>query len=278
MEEGYKIQNSWPSKIPQEQRFLRIKINRYIINHNNNKSHSKFNTRPLHNNSQTIMNNKNSYLTPEIKRFKNFNIDNCLSSLNSEYKKLIKSSIKYSNTFCLIQKKLRILKAKKLKDMISKSNSKELEKKTNKAKSENIKQKLLLKNFKNLKEKEENERKIKVKNMKEKNNKRMDIAKEERSKNNEKISIENRILKMQRLNEAFNEKNRIKGENLKKKDIIKSIDNEISKRKEQSEKLKKKIKIDKLIKEIKLEEELNRKILKKIKQYENTGLNLIEKF
>ena len=66
----------------------------------------------------------------------------------------------------------------------------------------------------------------------------MDKNKKERNMNNEKLAKENKILKMQRLNDAPNEKNRIKEENLKKKDLIKKIDAEISRRKEQSERVK----------------------------------------
>ena len=275
IKEGDKILNFSTSKNPQEQKFMRIKINRYILDHNNN-YHSK-NSKHFFINSEKKMNNINSYFTPKLKRFKNNKSNNYLSALKSVYENSIKSSIINLNRFSLIQKKIKILEDKEKKDIVSKLHTKELTKKLNKTKAENIKQKLLMQNYKILKEKEENERKIIVKNLKAKNDIRIDKSKKERNMNNEKIAKENKILKIRRLNDALNEKNKIREENLKKKDLIKKIDAEISRRKEQSERLKNKILIEQILKEIKLEEELNRKILKKIKQYEKIGLNFVEK-
>ena len=91
IKEGDKFQNFSPSKTPQEQKFMRIKINRYILNHSNN-SHSK-NAKHFFINSEKKMNNKNSYFTPKLKSFKNNKANTYLSALKSSYENSIKSTI-----------------------------------------------------------------------------------------------------------------------------------------------------------------------------------------
>ena len=101
-------------------------------------------------------------------------------------------------------------------------------------------------------------------------------SKEERNKFSERLAKSNKIIKIQRLKDLSIEKNKIKEEKKRKKDLIKKLDSDILKRKEENEKFKNKIMIKKLKKEIKLQEEFNRKLLAKINKFKKIGLIKVE--
>lgn len=274
--DGEKTQTPPLSTPPQKERFFNIKINtRDIldsINNNKYKTSSNFYNSNISDKKQNCV--RNSYLTPKTKKY---TFDNHFSTLNSIYNTSIKNSIIKSKEFDLVQKRLKYLEAKELKIKTIKSKSEELEKKKNRTKIENIKQKILVEKSKKLKEKENYEKKKKIKDLKKENINRIEQAIKERDRHNKIIAKENKIIKMKILQDLSDEKNKIKEEKQKKKDLIKQLDFEILKRIEDNERYKKKIMIKQLEEEIKIQNDFNRKLSDKIKKIKEKGLGIIEK-
>ena len=211
LKERDKIKNPALSTTPQQERVMNIFINKYIINSHSNNFHSKYNT-TSHNskNTKKKSNIRSTYLTPKPKNLKYFCLDSHLSLLNTKYKNSIKNTIINSKDLDLVQKQVKVLEAKKLKIKAIKSYSSELEEKINKTKIENIKQKSLIENLRKLKKKENIEKKNKVKYLKEKNDTLMAKSKEERSKYSKRLAKSNKVIKIKRLKDLSNEKNKIK--------------------------------------------------------------------
>jgi hypothetical protein len=269
MKDGEIIKTPPLSNSSKKEAFFQIYINRNLVN-NKNKSKTSSN---FHNNySNKKPNNKNSYLTPKTKKYKNY-----VDSLNSIYNTSIKKTIINLKEFDLQQKKQKVLQAKELKNKTIKSKSEELEKKRKRIKIENIKEKILIEKSKKLKEKENSEKKKKIKDLKEENINRFEQTIKERNRHYKILIKNNKLIKMQILQDILDEKNKIKEEKQKKIDLIKQIDFDILKRKKDNEKYKKKIIIEQLKKEIKLQKEFNRKLSDKIIKLQDKGLGIIEK-
>ena len=91
----------------------------------------------------------------------------------------------------------------------------------------------------------------------------------------ENISERKRILKKKILQDISDEKNKINEEKRRKMNLIKILDDDISKRKAEREKIKKLIKKERLEQEIKEQENMNKKLEIKIREYEEIGLTKI---
>jgi hypothetical protein len=224
---------------------------------------------------QHITQNPHSSSAPQPNRIKNF--DKQFPLLRSTYKNSLKLSISNSKELDLVRKKQKILEKELQNIKISDRASKKYKKKIDKIQCENLKQKFLLVNDKELKKKEIEKKQTKVKDLRDKECNSINQIKNHRIMHSKILSIERNEMKKKFLEDLSKEKDKINEENRKKKEFIKKLDEDILKRKNENEKIKNKIKLEKIEQETKLLEELNKKLSKKINKYKNINLDIAKK-
>ena len=213
----------------------------------------------------------------ESNYFHHIYLNDNISKLNMKYKDSLKNIIINSKKLELLQKKIRILDAKKQKIENYLCKYYELRKKEKQNQKEIINKKCFIKNYKILKGKELEEKRNKVTNLRNKEKDRLIKQKIHRKINSENLAMKKNEMKQKIIDDLTEVRRKINEENQRKRTFVKKVDEDIIKRRIEFEKKKKKIIMEQIEQEIKLQEHFNNKLIGKIKKYEKAGLKVIVK-
>ena len=260
---------------PQVNRVFHIFNKNIILNSNNN--NLKRNRSITYTEIKKQLFQKKYDTKIESNYFHHIYLNDNISKLNMKYKDSLKNIIINSKKLELLQKKIRILDAKKQKIENYLCKYYELRKKEKQNQKEIINKKCFIKNYKILKEKELEEKRNKVTNLRNKEKDRLIKQKIHRKINSENLAMKKNEMKQKIIDDLTEVRRKINEENQRKRTFVKKVDEDIIKRRIEFEKKKKKIIMEQIEQEIKLQEHFNNKLIGKIKKYEKAGLKVIVK-
>ena len=195
--------------------------------------------------------------------------------LHSERKNSILNCINNTRNLDLLKNQNKKLNEERHKIKTKINNSENAQKLREQRKIDYIKKKNYLSTIIKEREREMKEKKDRVRIMKNEEIARFKNLINYRIIHSENLSERKRKLKKKILQDISDEKNKINEEKRRKMNLIKILDDDISKRKAEREKIKKLIKKERLEQEIKEQENINKKLEIKIREYEEIGLTKI---
>ena len=210
---------------------------------------------------------KNAKINPDKK--------GVILKLHSARKNSILNCINNTRNLDLLKNQNKKLNEERHKIKTKINNSENAQKLREQRKIDYIKKKNYLSSIIKEREREMKEKKDRVRIMKNEEIARFKNLINYRIIHSENLSERKRILKKKILQDISDEKNKINEEKRRKMNLIKILDDDISKRKAEREKIKKLIKKEKLEQEIKEQENINKKLEIKIREYEEIGLTKI---
>ena len=210
---------------------------------------------------------KNTKINPDKK--------GVILKLQSERKNSILNCINNTRNLDLLKNQNKKLNEERHKIKTKINNSENAQKLREQRKIDYIKKKNYLSTIIKEREREMKEKKDRVRIMKNEEIARFKNLINYRIIHSENLSERKRILKKKILQDISDEKNKINEEKRRKMNLIKILDDDISKRKAEREKIKKLIKKKRLEQEIKEQENINKKLEIKIREYEEIGLTKI---
>ena len=215
------------------------------------------------------------YFTEKKNAKINPNKKGVILKLHSERKNSILNCINNTRNLDLLKNQNKKLNEERHKIKTKINNSENAQKLRIQRKIDYIKKKNYLSNIIKEREREMKEKKDRVRIMKNEEIARFKNLINYRIIHSENLSERKRKLKKKILQDISDEKNKINEEKRRKMNLIKILDDDISKRKAEREKIKKLIKKEKLEQEIKEQENINKRLEIKIREYEEIGLTKI---